>query len=141
MTDTVNEIDTPEEMEVEKEKLAGSRKLVMAGVVLAIGLGVVLIRGDLPTNLLNLLEVVFGGFVLGNVAGHALGVSLEHAQLRNPQVTPPIETKVEESVDLTPQDFQMPESHVQDTLDKHTQALDIIQQTLLMIIKKSGLDK
>lgn len=130
----VNEIDTPEEVEVEKEKIAVSRKLIVSGVVLVVGVVVALVKGDIPEHLLQLLEVVFGGFIIGNVAGHALGVSADTAALKygTPDTNVTVTAASQPSVDT---------SAIATALEQQTQQISIIQQTLLMIIKKAGLDK
>jgi hypothetical protein len=51
----------------------GGRKVAMAIAIVAIGLVVAAINGDIPDNLLALLQVVFGAFVLGNGFEHAAG--------------------------------------------------------------------
>lgn len=134
-TPVVNEIDTPEEVEVEKEKIGTSRKLIVSGVVLVVGVVVALLKGDIPSNLLQLLEVVFGGFIVGNVAGHALGVSADTAALKygtpSEQATPV----------AAPQPASVDTSAIEAALLQQTEQISIIQQTLLMIIKKAGLDK
>lgn len=48
----------------------GGRKVVMALVVATIGVAVVFFKGDIPANLLALLQVVFGAFVVGNGVEH-----------------------------------------------------------------------
>lgn len=48
----------------------GGRKVVAAIVTIGVGLTVVLMRGDLPANLLTLLQTVFGAFVVGNGIEH-----------------------------------------------------------------------
>lgn len=139
----MNEIDTPEEAEVEKEKLAGSRKLVVTGVVLAVGVAIALFKGDIPEHLLQLLEVVFGGFIVGNVAGHALGTAVEHAEIKYApigagSIEPDAPVKV--SVPVSTQVSYELQS-IEKALISQAQSIDLVQQTLLMIIKKSGLDK
>lgn len=49
----------------------GGRKLVAAAVVLVVGAGAVILKGDIPPNMLQLLQTLFGALVLGNVAEHA----------------------------------------------------------------------
>lgn len=128
----INEVDTPQEVEVEKDKAATSTKLVMAAVVMIVGIAIALYKGDIPEHLLQLLEVVFGGFVMGNVANTALGVAVEHAEVKYGK-------SVEEDIPVSVISTQVPD--LVPMLEKQAASLDLIQQTLLMIIKKAGLDK
>lgn len=48
----------------------GSRKTAMALVVLGAGVGVGLYQGDIPHNVLSLLETIFIAFVGGNLGEH-----------------------------------------------------------------------
>lgn len=48
----------------------GGRKMIMAAVLLVVALGVTYIKGDVPSNLLSFLQVLFGAFVLGNSVEH-----------------------------------------------------------------------
>lgn len=47
------------------------RKAIAGALILVVGLAVVALKGDIPENLLALLQVLFGGFVLGNAVEHA----------------------------------------------------------------------
>ena len=51
----------------------GGRKILAAIVVMALAVGAVLLKGDVPPNFLQLLQVVFGAFVLGNGIEHVAG--------------------------------------------------------------------
>lgn len=55
----------------------GGRKLAVSLLVLVVGLAISLYKGDIPPNLLNLLEMVIGAFVGGNVLAKALGVAVQ----------------------------------------------------------------
>ncbi len=128
---TVNILDIPEDVAVEQTKLVGKRKLLVFGIILVVGIAIALYKGDIPSNLLQLLEVVFTGFMAGNVAGHALDAVVEHADIKYAPESPKVESSpiVVDTV------------AIEDLIKSQAQALDIIQQTLLMIIKKAGLDK
>lgn len=52
----------------------GGRKTVAAIATLALGMIVTYSKGDIPPNLLQLLGLVFGGFVMGNVGEHVAGI-------------------------------------------------------------------
>jgi hypothetical protein len=45
----------------------GGRKAIIAVLIVALGVGAVLLKNDIPTNFEHLLEIIFGTFVLGNV--------------------------------------------------------------------------
>jgi hypothetical protein len=51
----------------------GGRKVLAAAIVMALAVGAVLLKGDVPPNFLQLLQVVFGAFVLGNGIEHVAG--------------------------------------------------------------------
>ena len=51
----------------------GGRKVLAATIVMALAVGAVLLKGDVPPNFLQLLQVVFGAFVLGNGIEHVAG--------------------------------------------------------------------
>lgn len=48
-----------------------TRKVMAGLLILLVGVGITLIKGDIPPNLLSLLQVIYGTFVLGNVGQHA----------------------------------------------------------------------
>jgi len=76
----------------------GGRKAAIALLIVALGVGAVLIKGDIPANFMHLLEVIFGTFVIGNVSttvsAHVSGVA-EGAESTKPVESTP-------AVDLTP---------------------------------------
>lgn len=51
----------------------GWRKLGAGLVVLGVGIAITVAKGDIPANLLQLLQVLFGAFVVGNVGEHIVG--------------------------------------------------------------------
>jgi hypothetical protein len=55
----------------------GGRKLVAALVILLVGVGVVALKGDIPANMLALLQTLFGALVLGNAVEHAAAAHVE----------------------------------------------------------------
>jgi hypothetical protein len=74
----------------------GGRKLLAAAIVLAIALACVFLKGDVPANLLSLLQVVFATFVVGNVGEHVTDVFQTHADAKAEAAsaapaTPPID--------------------------------------------------
>lgn len=53
--------------------LEGLRKILVGVVVLTTGILVTVYRNDIPPNLLQLLQVIFGGYIVGNVGEHVVG--------------------------------------------------------------------
>ena len=139
----VNEIDTPEEVEVEKDKMAGIRKIVVAAVVLLVGSLVAHFKGDIPPNMLQLLEVLFGGFIVGNVTEHVVGsvkavAELKHAPAEPVAIPAPVTALIDEELHAK---LATLEGDLAKALGQQAASLDLIQQTLLTIIQKAGLDK
>lgn len=71
------------------EKLEGFRKIIASVIVLVVGLSVTYFKGDIPANLLQLLQVIFAGFMAGNIgehltdalsAGHDAKVEIAHME-------------------------------------------------------------
>ena len=82
------------------------RKLIVTALVLIVGLAITLLRGDLPTNLLTLLEVVLGGFISGNAIEHL-------AKVRGMKYSTPA---------AAPQAMELPEQFSPEALQKSQEA-------------------
>lgn len=113
----------------------GGRKIVAALVILAVGVAVVIMKGDIPANLLSLLQVVFGAFVIGNGVEHvanAVTARAEAAQVA-PQEAAPV-------VDHTP--FLDAVTSRLDALEAATaqsnQGIGLANQALEFIINRAG---
>jgi hypothetical protein len=65
------------------------RKVLVTVLILAAGLAVALIKGDLPHNLLALLEVIFAGFVSGNAVEHLARISEARQKAASSGALPP----------------------------------------------------
>jgi hypothetical protein len=52
----------------------GGRKVLVVLVTLALGLAITLWKGDIPSGLLSLIQVLFGAFIAGNGVEHIAGV-------------------------------------------------------------------
>lgn len=102
----------------------GGRKLVGGLVVTAVAVIVTLLKGDVPANLQQLLEVVFGAFVLGNAAEHGAMVMKGKAELSIAQL------QSQQPAAAPPQDL----THIEN-------GLSLVQQLLELIIKRTGIDK
>lgn len=48
-----------------------TRKILSGLILLIVGIIITFIKGDIPENLLSLMEWLYSAFVLGNVAQHA----------------------------------------------------------------------
>lgn len=48
------------------KQIFSTRKLFSGLVLLIVGVAITLIKGDIPTNLMSLMELLYGAFVLGN---------------------------------------------------------------------------
>lgn len=75
-----------------KMDLTGLRKIIVGAVVLIVGVVIALYKNDIPPNLLQLLQVIFGGFIVGNVGEHVVGAvtartdaNVEMAKLSAPE--------------------------------------------------------
>lgn len=62
------------------EKVDGIRKVLAGVIILAVGVVIAVVKNDIPANLLQLLEVLFGGFIVGNVGEHIVGAVHARAQ-------------------------------------------------------------
>lgn len=62
------------------EKLGG-RKMVAATLTVAVGIGITLLKGDVPSNLLYLLITIFGVFAGTNTLNTAASISLDKKKL------------------------------------------------------------
>lgn len=110
----------------------GGRKLSFGLFILAIGLGIGLTKGDIPPNILTLLEFIFGAFVTGNSIGTIAGVV---AETRGPGE----EVSSTETVDLTP--ILQSVEELKQTDIAMAQSISLVQQSLTMIIRKYGIDR
>lgn len=86
-----------------------SRKLIVSVLVMATGLTVALIKGDIPPNILQLLEVMAGTYVAGNVIS-GIGKRGKEDQEEGEELTPasppgPIETIPSQPLPASRQDL------------------------------------
>lgn len=109
------------------EKLGG-RKLVFGLITLGVGLVIGHIKGDIPPNVLSLLEMLFGSFVAGNSVGTIVGAVVSGKA-------------VPESTDVVDSDLV---SHIEEVKAANStlaQSVSIIQQSLSLIIRRTGIDR
>ena len=117
----------------------GSRKLLVGMFVVTIGTAITLYKGDIPANLLQLLEVIFGGFIVGNSISHI-------AQSRKPQPEPRFEDlpppeELPPIIEQAPPQQIEPAPTQQIDLTPIMQGIITVQEMLALIIRKAGIDR
>jgi len=136
--------------------MQGNRKILAAVVAALLGVGAVLLKGDVPPNFLQLLTILFGAFVAGNVGEHITNV-FKPASASEVTVapSPPVEeAKVEEPAPAPVEEVSKDDAVVQELVKLNTlvqanldgtkansDAIAIVQQALSMIISKYGIDQ
>lgn len=78
----------------------GGRKVLAVLVIVALGVGAVFLKGDVPTNFLELLKWVFPFFIAGNAIEHVVAGSVEKVTSGAP---PTIEAGAITPTEPTPQ--------------------------------------
>lgn len=58
----------------------GGRKVIVSILTLAVGIGLVFAKGDVPANMLTLIMTIVGAFVAGNAVEHATEASVSKKQ-------------------------------------------------------------
>lgn len=101
----------------------GGRKMAVGFLVLGVGVALSAARGDIPPNLLQLLSVIFGGFVVGN--------GFEHVARSMRKSEPPTQPA---QVDLSPLSQQVGE--VKALAEQAAQSGAVSAQALSMIIER-----
>jgi len=48
-----------------------TRKIIAGAVLLVVGVVITFIKGDIPVNLLSLMQLIYSAFVVGNIGEHA----------------------------------------------------------------------
>lgn len=137
----------------------GGRKLAVSLIALITGLGVSLGMGDIPDNLLQLLEVIVASFVSGNIAAQVFGAIKPVKKIKpdpddegsspiqqEVQVAPVAPTQtvsegvpVQVAVDAFRELGALIDGHsrrTQQTLDELAKATQINQQALSVIVDK-----
>lgn len=106
----------------------GGRKVAVAAVALVVGIGATLLRGDIPPNLLELIQVLFGAFIVGNGVEHVAGAIAEGKANAQPAEAP--------QVDLTPVQTALTELREQNQATLNT--MGVIQEGLSTILTIAG---
>lgn len=84
----------------------GGRKMVAATLTVGIGLGAVALKGDVPPNLLQLLEIVFSVFAGANAINTALGTRIQ--MKKESTVVPEVEPVIKEEI-MAPAPVEQPQ--------------------------------
>lgn len=115
----------------------GGRKALVSFVVLLVGVGVTLYTGDVPDGLLQLLSIIFGGFIVGNVGEHISGAVVSKAEALAGVSTEANTVATPDVVKVFTDELQIIDSKLKAQAD----GVDAIQQALTMIIKKYKMDE
>lgn len=65
----------------------GGRKVAALLVMMVLGIGLVVARGDVPTNFMSLMQFAFAAFIAGNAVEHSAGAYVE-ARVPEPAANP-----------------------------------------------------
>lgn len=114
----------------------GFRKIIVSIIILAVGIGVALHMGDIPDNLLQLLSIIFGGFIVGNVGEHISGAVVSKAEALAGKTTTPT-PDISKDIEYVSQQVAGMEAKV----SAGVEATAAVQAALAMIIQKYGMDK
>lgn len=113
----------------------GGRKTIVAVIVFITGLIVTHLKGDVPPNLLQLLSIVFGAFVVGNVGEYVSGAYQAKALVPAPDAANGEALKAE--VDTIKSSME----ELKVIAQKNTEGTAVVQQALSLIIEKYGIAK
>jgi hypothetical protein len=121
----------------------GGRKVVVSALLLVVGVGVTLYVGDVPDGLLQLMSVIFGGFIVGNVGEHISGAVVSKAEALAAGASPSTPSAAVDTEALS-KDISYVSQQVasfEAKLDSQAEGVAAVQQALTLIIKKYGIDK
>lgn len=105
----------------------GNRKLVITLVLMITGVVVAIVKGDIPEHLQLFLEVLFGGFVVGNGIEHI--TNTQKVKYSSSSSSTPVSAPTVDTSNLEAQNAKLAEG------------VSLIQELLKFIITKTGLDK
>jgi hypothetical protein len=108
------------------------RKVIAALVVIAVAMGCVALKGDVPTNFLDLLKVVFGAFIIGNGVEHVAAAVVDKAAVSTPQPATSPDPTATAAADVYISKLDGLEAQNEAT----QQAVSTVQQTLMTLIKR-----
>lgn len=131
----------------------GGRKFVAATLTVAVGILVTFFKGDVPDNLTNLLEVVFGIFAGGNVvatvAGTVRGAKAPAGEEASEAVAQPVDlppSNGEGSEPPTPQASASPAAGITNEqiyqgMAEIYQKVQAVETALGEVVKSSGVSQ
>lgn len=105
----------------------GGRKVLALTVLMLLGVGTVIWKGDVPANFLTLLEFAFGAFVAGNAVEHGAQAYSSVNSSDSPDPTPDT---------VTPAVHQL-----LDSAQTTQQGVATLQTTLTTILQRIGMNK
>lgn len=108
------------------EAIVGLRKLIVSIVILGVAVAVAYIKGDVPPGLVNILGLIFGGFVVGNAVEHITDGSIEKASLAQQAATE----------NSTPTASEEQVKALEAKIDATALGVDNVQNALMLIINK-----
>jgi hypothetical protein len=113
----------------------GGRKTIALLIILLTAIGTVLLKGDIPERFLSILEFLFTGYVAGNVGEHvANAIKTKTASKEESEEAP---SSNQDDLTAIAQGL----SDLSVTNESLVQATALIQQTLSVIINRTGIDK
>jgi hypothetical protein len=110
----------------------GGRKVVVALITLALGIGAVFLRGDIPPGLLTLMQTLFGAFVAGNMFEYA---SEAYTTVKSAAPTAPSQ-EVEEALTDTLTIVKNQHEALSTQVAQAQQGVAQVQETLVVIANK-----
>ena len=106
----------------------GGRKLLALLVAVAIGVGLVFLKGDVPSGFLELLKYGLGFFVAGNAVEHAVA---------SRQAAAEVEESASEEAPAPVIDYSAQLDAIRGDLARTQEGVSLVQQTLEAIIKRA----
>lgn len=108
----------------------GGRKILATIVVLAVGIGATIFKGDVPPNLLTLLQFAAGFFVAGNAVEHVAS-AMKAPEAAGVAETPP-SAAYSDAISATLERLETEVKVTQDGVALTNQALTAIMQRVGM---------
>lgn len=115
----------------------GGRKSVAIILCLLLAVGAVLLKGDVPSNFKDLLEFLFGAFVLGNVGSKVVAARAGVPEGAGAEPAPSLEAPGP-SLDLAPLEEAV--ARLEEVANLTAGGVNTTNQTLAYIVQKTGLN-
>jgi hypothetical protein len=117
----------------------GGRKMIAAVMILVLTAVIVIIKGDITPNIVSMLEFLFGALVAGNAVEHVSGAVSARAASKSEVKAPEPEAPTDYTADFQQLSAQL--SGLESNDHALAQNISLIQQTLSVIITRTGIDK